>query len=118
MMNKNDAKAALLAAPDKFIRFYLRDHKDDGWLGRIKDRRRTGVVVAVCVDTTVYYGWALCNPRDQFDRHIGTYIALRRAVAQMQPGYSFEGYPERVAQVIEDELVPRAKVYFKQAIDV
>ncbi len=84
------------------IKQYIRDEKNNP----------RGVAVAVRENDEVFYGFALCNPEDQYNKEQGLKIALNRAKA---PSYKLPNVPERLESVLDayDDLEARALKYFK-----
>lgn len=84
------------------IKQYIRDEKNNP----------RGVAVAVRKNDEVFYGFALCNPEDKYDKKQGLKIALARASA---PAYQLPNVPERLDSVLKayDDLESRALKYFK-----
>ncbi len=118
-MNRINAKQYVINYPKPFLRQYVYDYDK-----RTEDYVKKGVLVAVLGDDEMIYpGWALCNPRDQFDKHIGAFIALQRAESAMEM-MPLGILPKLPAQLFEKLdlmamfalLEKRAHKYFKQAI--
>lgn len=70
-----------------------------------------GVVVAIKAGNKILYGYSLCNPRDRFNKKLGTAIALARATS---PKESEPKVPYRRKLVLEhlDVLEDKAHRYF------
>jgi hypothetical protein len=108
-MLRETAKKYIKDYPLPFLRTYTYKYPKHNHEPAVK----YGVLVAVCKDEELYFGWALCNPKDKFDKHVGCFIALKRAESQMGPGAYFDGYPEAIL----DEMYVmdiRSHKYFKQ----
>jgi hypothetical protein len=84
------------------IKQYIRDEKNNP----------RGVTVAVRENNEVFYGFALYNPEDKYDKDRGLKIALARATA---PAYQLPNVPDRLESVLKayDDLEARALKYFK-----
>ena len=83
----------------------------------VRDRfnRRTGVIVALCVNGEIRLGWSKCNRRDEFNKKMGIKIALGRALCA---GRNTREQP-KIPPSYTDELkvmYTRGLRYFKQAV--
>lgn len=86
-----------------YIKRYIRRSKED--------QTPIGTVVAVKDQGKILYGYSLCNPRDKFDKKLGTAIALARATS---PKESEPKVPYRREIVFEylDMIEDKAHRYF------
>lgn len=74
--------------------------------------RRNGVMVAVCIDNSIFIGVSAITPGDTFSPELGVSIAAGRALKASQIGACI--LPNRYADEIE-EFAARCKRYFKDA---
>ncbi len=84
------------------IKEYIRDEKSNP----------RGVCVAVRQNDEVFYGFALCNPEDRYNKAQGLKIALARASAD---AYKLPDVEDRYIAVLKayENLEARALKYFK-----
>ena len=106
-MTRSSAIKAVKAFPYPFLRAYASRYN---WKTGIHGYK--GTVVVFMKDNELFYGWSLCNDKDQFDKKIGTFVALQRALSVMK-GKDVEGPIIDLTDEMED-LQERALRYFKQ----
>lgn len=106
-MTKNTVNAFLKNFPYHFLRTYA--YRQNKKTGKVEGR---ATVVVFMKDNQLYYGWSVRNWKDQFNKKMGTFVALKRASAFMT--HDINNYPVIDLSPEFDELNQRALRYFKQ----
>ena len=84
------------------LKAYLRDETGKPW----------GVLVSNKVNSV---GWAICNPRDQFDKKVGTKKARYREASFGQA--TINVLPEKLRQSVSEaieRMLDRSRRYFRE----
>ncbi|MEK6832651.1 MAG: hypothetical protein AABY32_01275 [Nanoarchaeota archaeon] len=83
--------------------------------------RKVGVVVATIKDGLFWFGWSLCNEKDEFNRKIAYDIAYGRANKYSNPvekydSGQFSNLPNSVKKTVK-KIYSRCVAYFKQPVN-